>query len=99
MRAQRARAWCRWIRHKQAVKSYEGERPAVDPSVGADEFPGHEPHVRMEPLPSAGAGRRVRTGSSQDEIRLSDDTIEVEDQRGISTCGVSGGRFRVSGRR
>jgi hypothetical protein len=53
----------------------------------------------MESIPIAGARRRVCTRAGQGEIRLADDTIEVENERGIATRSMSSRWFRIDGHR
>src|SRR5207302_323946 len=67
--------------------------------VCTDELSGHKPNVSMESIPIAGARRRVCTRADQGEIRLADDTIEVENERGIATRSMSSRWFRIDGHR
>jgi hypothetical protein len=78
MQAQRARG-------REAVKSYERQRALVYHAVCGHELTLEEPHIGMEPIRRSCAGIQVRSCSRKEQVRLTDDPIEVRNLRRVVT--------------
>src|SRR5262249_50814702 len=75
------------------------ERALVGVVVGAEKRSLHEAHVGVKPVARTGAGRRVGARSGQREIGLTDDAVEIEDQRRVAPGRMRRRRFWISGGR
>src|SRR5438034_8449301 len=48
----------------------------------------HETHVGVEAIRNTGARLQIRSGSSYVKIRHTDETLEIENHRGVASFGV-----------
>src|SRR5215470_10535486 len=77
MRAQRARC-------QKAVQSDEGESAVMVLTIRSYKLAFHEPHIGMEHVSAGDAGRRrISSCAGQREVGLSDEAVEIVDNRRI----------------
>src|SRR5262245_21091160 len=77
MKAQRASAWL-------AVESYERKSSSASLAICADVHAIHESHVCVESVRSFGASVQIRTRNGESEIGLTDEPLEVKDDRWVA---------------
>src|SRR6516164_257557 len=85
MRAQRARC---------AVESNKGKRTLPLDQVCSYKYPLHEAHVSVEVVRNTGAGFQIGSRSGQQEIRLSNKPLKVENRRGVACLRMRATRIR-----